>query len=346
MQWIALTGINGFLGHNLALEFLGETASPLAPAVDAVVGSDLAVSLERANYRRLHSEPRFHFTLAKKLIPSLLAKEQEWGCPPLAVIHNGACSSTTETNPEVFRVLNLESSQRLFEYCTQKRIPFLYASSASVYGSGSEGFSENKSALSDYRPLNLYGKSKLDFDRWVLAQKARPPVWFGMRYFNVFGPFEKHKGGQASVFTWGRRQIQEVGEIRLYKSTDPDIPDGEQKRDFVSASDVTKTALELLRLALERPHFDDQGLFINVGRGVATSWLEIGRALFGALGALPRFEFQPMPEALATHYQNYTEADLSNLGRLGLDPPSTPLLESFTEAIEREERAGMDSTKA
>jgi ADP-L-glycero-D-manno-heptose 6-epimerase len=282
------------------------------------------VALTHENYR---------FEPLDQILEHLAQAERDWGGPPVAVVHNGACSSTTETDPEVFRKLNVESSQQLFDYCAQKRVPFLYASSASVYGDGSKGFSDAIGLNDQYRPLNLYGRSKHQFDSWVLQQEHRPPAWFGLRYFNVFGPYEEHKLSQASVLHWGRRQIEETGKLKLFRSHRDDIKDGEQRRDFVSVFDLVRVTLQLLHFALESPTLEHGGLFVNIGRGEAASWLEAGDALFAALGRETSIEFVDMPDQLRTHYQNYTCADLSTLHGLGLTEPFLTLEEAFRLAL-------------
>lgn len=333
MRWIALTGVNGFIGHNLLREFLEQRPQTLKLDIDSVLGADLETSLGRETHSRASQFDNYRFVLADDILSHLTQAEADWGGPPVAVLHNGACSSTTETDERVFRTLNIESSQQLFDYCTQKQIPFLYASSASVYGDGSKGFSDDIARNGEYEPMNLYGRSKHQFDSWVLQQSSRPPVWFGLRYFNVFGPFEEHKAGQASVLHWGRRQIKESGTLKLYRSHRNDIADGEQRRDFVSVFDVVRVTLQLLQLALEDREFQEQGLFVNIGRGEAASWLETAKALFCAMGREERIEFVDMPPQLRTHYQNYTCADLSTLHGLGLDQPFLTLEEAFARAL-------------
>ena len=218
MRWIALTGVNGFIGHNLVREFLERRPQTLKLDIERVLGADLKTSLDRPTHARATGFENYRFVPAEELLTRLAEAEKEWGGPPVAVLHNGACSSTTETDPEVFRKLNVESSQELFRYCATKQVPFLYASSASVYGDGSKGFSDAIERNADYQPLNMYGQSKHRFDTWALEQESSPPSWFGMRYFNVFGPFEEHKMGQASVLHWGRRQIEQTGRLKLYRS--------------------------------------------------------------------------------------------------------------------------------
>ena len=339
MRWIALTGVNGFIGHNLLLSILEKQGQPLVPKVDWVLGTDLARSVGRSNHHRTHDKANYEFVCARQFLRELRYHENEWEGPPIAVIHNGACSSTTETDPEVFKRLNIESSQELFKYCAKKEIPFIYASSASVYGNGELGFSDATDVNDGYSPMNLYGKSKHHFDSWALKQEVAPPVWYGLRYFNVFGAFEAHKKAQASVFHWGTKQIEKKKKLKLFKSTDPDIKNGEQKRDFVSVDDITRVTFSLLGRALRQR--EPEGRFINVGRGVAATWLEVGRALFGALGVEPDFEFIPMPQELRKHYQNFTQADLTTLHELGVKSPFLELQPAFEAAFKKEEDYGV-----
>lgn len=346
MDWLALTGVNGFIGHNLARDLLfpcSETYAAQLPRIEALLGIDLPGSEQRANHQRLLGCANYHYESGLDAVAALEERRRVWGSPPLAVLHNGACSSTTVTDPDVFRVQNLEASQALFRYCAAHGIPLLYASSASIYGDGQHGFSDRREAMPHYRPMNLYGQSKYDFDRWVLEQRERPPVWFGLRYFNVFGPFEEHKGSQASIFDWGRRQILESGRLRLYQSHQDGLPHGHQQRDFVSVHDVARVTWQLLKLAEERATWpQDEGCFVNVGRGRAATWLELGTALFEALDRPPAFDFIPMPESLRQHYQNFTQADLGTLHELGLRDPFLSLPQAFRLSLSRLASSGFD----
>ena len=335
MRWLALTGVNGFIGHNLVLEFLEKQPQTSGLHVDRIVGADLPHTVERSTHGRNVEFSNYEFYPADSILATLEAKEKEFGSPPLAVIHNGACSATTETDPEVFRTLNVESSQELFRYCVKKGVPFLYASSASVYGDGSLGFEDSFEKNAQYSPLNLYGRSKHQFDSWVLEQTERPPTWFGLRYFNVFGPFERHKKGQASIFYWGRDQIEKTGGIKLFRSHRDEIEDGKQRRDFVSVFDVMRVTVGLLKLALTNPELDGNGRFVNVGRGEAATWLETSRALFRALDQPEQISFIDMPNALRQHYQNYTCAELSTLHNLGLTEPFLSLEDGFRKSLVR-----------
>ena len=295
-----------------------------------ILGSDLIRSRTRATAQRYTDEARFRFVLQEQL----LAEAAQLSTPPIAVIHNGACSSTLERDPEVFRVLNVESSQSLWNYCADLDIPYLYASSASVYGDGKLGFSDEKSHCSKFRALNLYGDSKLQFDRWVLEQERRPKLWFGLRYFNVFGAFEEHKGKQASMILQGYRQIQERGWVGLFRSNDPKFEDGKQQRDFVYVKDVCEVTLRLLQGALEgRLSPESGGRFINIGRGVAATWLELIGALFKAVKTDPDIRFIDMPDELKEQYQNYTKAELGGLQDMKIDHRFLNLEEAVADYV-------------
>lgn len=343
MTWLALTGVNGFIGHNLALELLFPNPETSAPKVDFVLGIDLATSQGRPTHARLIGVPNYRYSCGLDAAAAIAERTAAWGEPPLAVIHNGACSSTAVTDPKIFAVQNLQASQNLFRYCTRESIPLLYASSASVYGSGSKGFSDSFEDHAKYSPLNLYGRSKYDFDSWVIEQKERPPAWFGLRYFNVFGPFEAHKLGQASIFEWGRQQIQATGRLQLFESHQPGLANGHQKRDFVSVFDVARVTWALLKLIEDGLELPEKGRFLNLGRGEAVTWLDVGGALFDAMGRPAVFDFIPMPEPLRAHYQYYTQADLSALQQLGICAPFLSLRLGFEKslaAVSAVERAG------
>ncbi len=325
MSWIVATGVNGFIGTHVV-----ESILALDPSYK-VLGSDLPRSLERPTARRYEAEPRYRFVLQEDLLHAIDALDS----PPLAIIHNGACSSTLERDPEVFRVLNVESSQQLWKLCADQGVPYLYASSASVYGDGALGFDDTKARCSEYEPLNLYGHSKHQFDLWALQQKQRPPVWLGMRYFNVFGPFEEHKGNQASMVLRGYEQIVERGWVGLFKSNDPRYQDGEQLRDFVYVRDVCAVTMALLQRSLKGElTLDGNGCFVNIGRGQTVTWLRLIRALFLALGKKPDIRFIDMPAALADQYQNYTCAELGTLRDvLGVNYRFTEIEEAVADYV-------------
>ena len=241
-----------------------------------------------------------------------------------AVVHMGAISSTTETDGDRLVENNFRLSRDLWRWCAANEVPLIYASSAATYGDGSQGFDDtlDRTALARFRPLNGYGWSKQLFDRWVAREiaegAARPPQWAGLKFFNVYGPNEYHKGAQASVPWHLFQQIQAGGPAKLFKSHHPDYPDGGQLRDFVYVDDC----VAVVRWLLDTPTVS--GLF-NVGTGRARSFHDLARAVFAALGARENIEFIPTPERLRPTYQYFTQARMARLRRAGYDAPFTEL---------------------
>ncbi len=229
-----------------------------------------------------------------------------------AIIHMGACSSTTERDFDYLWNNNFEYTKNLWNYCAEKQISFIYASSAATYGDGEKGF-DDKIDIDLLRPLNGYGYSKQLFDQWVKHQaKVYPKQHVGLKFFNVYGPNEYYKGSMASMIFHGFNQIKKDGEIRLFKSSNSDYKDGEQLRDFVYVKDVCSVIKWML---------DNQsvsGLF-NVGTGRAQSFRELAEATFKALGLEPNIVYIDMPEHLKTKYQYYTKAELSKLREAGYE---------------------------
>lgn len=236
-----------------------------------------------------------------------------------AVFHLGARTDTMATDKEPIRHLNLEYSQRLWAACTKLGIPLLYASSAAVYGDGRLGYSDDPELISQLRPLNLYGQSKLDFDVWVQEQSQGPPYYAGFRFFNVYGPGEGHKGRMASVMWHGYKQILQTGEIQLFASDKEGIAHGEQKRDFIYVDDV----VDCLIRQWKSP--GASGIY-NLGTGRARSFNDLARSLFAAMRAKEHILYIPMPAKLQGKYQYFTQADPQNLrSKAGYAAPFTPL---------------------
>jgi ADP-L-glycero-D-manno-heptose 6-epimerase len=237
------------------------------------------------------------------------------------IIHMGACSATTETNVDFLLENNFRYTQRLFQWCTEYRKPFIYASSCATYGGGEHGFDD---AFDSQKllPLNPYGYSKLIFDRWALQQKKTPPYWIGLRFSNVYGPNEYHKGDQSSVVFKAFQQIQETGKLKLFKSYRPQYKDGEQMRDFVYIKDATSWMYQLLGQA--KSGKAPSGIY-NCGFGKARTWVDLGRAVFTALGKSADIEFIEMPLSIRDHYQYFTEAKMSRMLERGMSQPAWSL---------------------
>ena len=220
-----------------------------------------------------------------------------------AIIHLGACSDTTEKDFDYLYNNNVIYSQRLWKLAVEKLVPFIYASSAATYGDGSLGFSDSHDLIPKLRPLNGYGMSKQVFDIWALKQENTPPVWIGLKYFNVYGPYEEHKGSMASVAWHGYNQIKKTGKIRLFKSHRKDYKDGEQKRDFVYVQDVVNMTLAFLDNNIT------SGIY-NAGTGKAKTFNNLALSLFKAMNIEPDIEYFDMPEDIKVKYQYFTKAEM------------------------------------
>lgn len=231
-----------------------------------------------------------------------------------AIIHMGAQSATTERNFDYLWENNFEYTKTLWNYCADKQITFIYASSAATYGDGELGF-DDRMDIDQLRPLNGYGYSKQLFDQWVKHQATKfPKQHVGLKFFNVYGPNEYFKAGMASMIFHGFRQIKESGKVNLFKSCNPNYPDGGQLRDFVYVKDICSVIWWLLE------NNQVSGLF-NVGTGRAQSFAELAEATFHALGLGPNIEYIEMPEKLRNKYQYYTKAEMSKLREAGYDKP-------------------------
>ncbi len=234
------------------------------------------------------------------------------------VLHIGARTDTTEFDKDVFDILNLNYSKQMWLRCVEYQIPLIYASSAATYGMGEFGYDDNHSIVEKLKPLNPYGESKNDLDKWVLKQEKQPPFWAGLKFFNVYGPNEFHKGRMASVIFHAFHQISETGKVRLFRSHNPEFKDGEQLRDFVYVKDVVDVILFLME---NKP---ESGLY-NLGTGKARTFVDLVNATFAALDLKPVIEFIDTPEDIRDKYQYFTEANMSKLINVGYDKPFTSL---------------------
>jgi ADP-L-glycero-D-manno-heptose 6-epimerase len=304
---ILVTGGAGFIGSNLvhALNARGEEVV----VVDRLGQDDKWRNLEGAVLAGLLPPERVEDALALR---------------PRAILHMGAISETTATDADLVAATNLALPLRLWDWCAAAGVPFIYASSAATYGDGAQGFADEETpeALARLRPLNLYGWSKHAFDLRVaqMRQLGRPapPQWAGLKFFNVYGPREGHKGRMASVALHKFREVAAGGPARLFASDREGIADGGQMRDFVHVEDCVRVMLWLL----DNPGVS--GLF-NCGSGTARSFADLARAVFAALGQAPRIEFFPMPEDLRGRYQYFTEAPMAKLRQAGYPHAPTSL---------------------
>ncbi len=242
------------------------------------------------------------------------------------VFHIGARTDTTEFNVEVFNELNLGYSKNIFTLCAQYQIPLVYASSAATYGMGEFGFKDDHEIVPQLKPLNPYGESKNDFDKWVLEKEEVPPFWAGMKFFNVYGPNEYHKGRMASVIFHACHQIQETSKMRLFKSHIPEYRDGEQLRDFICVKDVVNVLMFMMKTQ------PSPGLY-NLGTGKARTFKDLVSATFKALNKEEVIEFIDTPMDIRDKYQYFTQADMSKLLNTGYSTEFTSLEEGVHDYI-------------
>jgi ADP-L-glycero-D-manno-heptose 6-epimerase len=312
---LLVTGGAGFIGSNIVASLNGAGRTDIA--VSDILGSD-------GKWRNLAGRQLADFVPPADLLRWLDGRKID------AVVHMGAISATTATDGDLVMENNFRLSLRLFDWCAASRTPFIYASSAATYGDGAAGFSDDWSveALRRFKPLNLYGWSKHMFDLAVVERVARkdrlPPQWVGLKFFNVFGPNEYHKGEMSSLV--GRRfdEARAGTPVRLFKSHHAGIADGEQKRDFIYVDD----AVAVVRWLLATPAVS--GIF-NVGTGQARSFRDLVTAMFGALGREPKIEYIDMPVSIRDAYQYFTQAETGNLRRAGFTADFT----SVEEGVKR-----------
>ncbi len=315
---IAITGAAGFIGANLA-----QTLARRGLDVGELILVDQQLTPSKA--ANLAGLDAFRYLRHDHFLDRLQGGE----LPLRAIFHLGACSDTTESDWNYLLRNNVQYSQTLWDWCAAHDASYVYASSAATYGDGSKGF-DDTTPPTDLEPLNLYGKSKNDFDAWVLdrvvAGAPEPRGWAGLKFFNVYGPREVHKGRMASMVWHGYNQIQTRGSVRLFQSNDPAYPDGGQMRDFVFVGDCVAHMLWLW----ENPEV--RGVF-NSGTGQARTFRDLITATFHALGREPVIEYIPMPEDLVGKYQNYTQARMEKIRRAGYPNPPTSLEEGVQHYV-------------
>ncbi len=226
------------------------------------------------------------------------------------VLHLGARTDTAELDKKIFDVLNLEYSKKLWKKCCLHDIPLIYASSAATYGLGEFGYNDDHKTIPKLKPLNPYGESKNDFDKWMLKQKKTPPFWAGLKFFNVYGPNEYHKGRMASVILHAFNQIKKNKQVKLFKSHNPDFKDGEQLRDFIYVLDVVDVIFFLMR---QQPM---SGIY-NLGTGKARTFADLVNATFDALQIESNIKFIETPIDIREKYQYFTEAKMDKLRNAG-----------------------------
>lgn len=315
---IIVTGAAGFIGSNLVknLNEVGYNDLVLVDDFSATAESDKLQNYKDLTYSALVERDSF--------VDWIDQNENQIQF----IFHLGARTDTTEKSVELFDRLNLEYSKAVWEKCVEYGIALVYASSAATYGDGALGYSDNHEIVEKLVPLNPYGDSKNDFDKWALAQERKPYFWAGLKFFNVYGPGELHKNRMASVVLHTFRQVSDTGVMKLFRSHRQDYKDGMQSRDFVYVNDVCSVCDFLMHHRLSA----ESGLY-NLGSGSARSFLDLATLTFEAMDLEPQISFIDTPEDIRDTYQYFTEADISKLRNNGYTTPFTSLEDGITDYV-------------
>ncbi len=311
---ILITGANGFIGSAITATFNQQERSDLI-LCDRKSKLNARENLKKARYAELLDVAELFNALEK----------EAWAKKIDVVLHIGACADTTELNKKFLDENNVRYTQKLCQWALAHKARFIYASSAAVYGDGQLGFSDSDALTPKLKPLNPYGHSKWEVDKWVIEQGLVNKV-VGLRFFNVFGPNEYHKEKMASVLYRTFPEAQKTGKVRLFKSHQKGIADGEQKRDFIYVKDV----IRVIEFFMNHPK--ENGIF-NVGTGKAATFNALATYLLQALGKKPKIEYFDMPEELRPRYQYFTEADITRLRAAGYQEPFQSFEASVTDYV-------------
>jgi ADP-L-glycero-D-manno-heptose 6-epimerase len=311
---IIVTGAAGFIGSCL-IQKLNELKFRYIIAVDDFSNAEKNLNLaNKAIMERVDRKDLFAWLEQNN-------REVEF------FFHIGARTDTTEFDTAIFNELNLDYSKKVWEACVNYQIPLVYASSAATYGLGENGYEDKEELISSLKPLNPYGDSKNDFDIWALNQPKKPFFFAGLKFFNVYGPNEYHKGRMASVIWHAYQQITKNGTLKLFKSHRSDFKDGEQMRDFIYVKDLIDVCIFLME------HRKNSGIY-NLGTGKARSFNDLGVATFQALGLTPTIEYIDTPADIRDKYQYFTEATMQKLRSIGYDKSFTSLEDGVEDYVQ------------
>lgn len=302
---IIVTGAAGFIGSNLVQKLNDEGYK------DIVLVDDFSNENKNKNFKGKKYSAKVH----RDELFDWINQNQKF---IQFVFHIGARTDTTEFNKSVFDKLNLGYTQKLWKKCIEFGLPMVYASSAATYGAGELGYDDNHELIEKLKPLNPYGESKNDFDKWAINQPLKPYFWVGLKFFNVYGPNEYHKGRMASVIFHSFNQIKATGKMKLFKSHKPEFKDGEQLRDFIYVKDLVDVLFFFMN------HREDSGIY-NLGTGKARTFLDLTKSTFKAMAVNEDISFIDTPEDIRDKYQYFTEANMSKLRSIGYEKPFTSL---------------------
>ena len=312
---IIVTGAAGFIGSRLARRLNLDNYN------DLVLVDDFSRSDKNSNHDLLKCTQK----VDRSEFPLWLRENEN---QVQFIFHLGARTDTTEQDVELFDKLNLNYSKKIWNLCVEFGIALVYASSAATYGDGSLGYSDSHDVVEGLKPLNPYGRSKNDFDKWALRQSRSPYFYCGLKFFNVFGPNESHKSRMASVVLHTYRQVLETGKMKLFRSHREDYKDGHQTRDFVYVDDVCDVCMYMMQNRLRV----ESGIY-NLGSGKGRTFLDLVNATFSAMGREPQIDFIDTPEDIRDTYQYFTEADLSKLRDSGYTTEFTTLENGIKEYV-------------
>lgn len=301
------------------------------------IGSQLIEKLNNENFNNIIAVDKFDREDKNKNISGLTINEKidrdefiEWldvnGGKVEFIFHIGAKTDTTLFDVDLLTKMNTEYTKSIWKLCIKHQIPLVYASSAATYGLGEFGYDDNEKDIPKLKPLNPYGQSKQDFDVWALEQKEKPFFWVGLKFFNVYGPNEYHKGRMASVVWHAYNQIKMTGAMKLFRSHNPEYKDGEQMRDFVYVKDVVDVCYWLMH------HRKNSGIY-NLGSGKARTFLDLTKAVFKGLNLNPDISFIDTPEDIRDKYQYFTEANMDKLKSIGYPKSFTTLEEGVKDYV-------------
>ncbi len=310
---IVITGSAGFIGSCVVSRFNAGGLNNL------ILVDDFSKEDKLENY----TKKTYYQKIERKNFPDWFDKNHN---TVEQVIHIGARTDTTEFNVAIFDELNLNYTKTIWKLCAKYQIPLIYASSAATYGLGENGYDDDESRIPLLKPLNPYGDSKNDFDKWAITQKQSPPNWYGLKFFNVYGPNEYHKGRMASVIFHAYHQIKNSGRVKLFRSHRPDYTDGGQLRDFVYVKDVVEV---IWYLYSNKPK---NGIY-NLGSGKARTFLDLANATFKAMGKTPEIDFIDTPADIRDKYQYFTEANMNKLVSTGYNHPFTSLEDGVNDYV-------------
>ena len=317
---IVVTGAAGFIGSCL-VGFLNDAGYENLFLVDDFSDEEKEQNLFKKKFIQEIEREEF-FDFLKRVNPKIDF-----------VYHLGARTDTTEFDYAIHEHLNVDYSKKIWNYCTEKNVPLVYASSAATYGSGDFGYKDDENIIPNLRPLNPYGVSKNEFDKWVLKQEKNcPPKWAGLKFFNVYGPNEYHKTRMASVIFHSYNQIKENGFVKLFKSHKPEFEDGCQLRDFIYVKDVLKICFWFLECWQHDPETFISGIY-NVGTGKARTFEDLVKATFSALHKPAQIKFIDIPEDIRENYQYFTEADMNKIRSAGYSQPFYSLEEGVDDYV-------------